>query len=65
MSDERQAPPAPPSHQVRLPGFVVDGPIGLGDVLKRVTSAAGVRPCGGCERRAEALNRWVAFTPRD
>lgn len=47
---------------VRLPGFVNDVDIGLGDVVKRVTHAAGLRPCGGCERRAATLNRWLVFS---
>ena len=51
-------------HQVRLPGFIVDEEIGLGDVIKRATSYAGIRACGGCDRRAASLNRWLAFTPR-
>jgi hypothetical protein len=50
--------------QIRLPGFVSEGDIGLGDVIKRATSVVGVRPCGGCRRRAEALNRRLAFTGR-
>lgn len=50
-----------PAHQVRLPGFIVDEPIGLGDVIKRATYAVGIKPCGGCERRAAALNRWMVF----
>jgi hypothetical protein len=50
--------------QVRLPGFVVDEPVGLGDVVKRATSAVGIKPCGGCARRAAALNRRVVFTGR-
>ena len=49
-------------YRVRLPGFISDDEIGLGDVVKRVTYAIGIRPCGGCERRAATLNRWVAFT---
>jgi hypothetical protein len=48
--------------RVRLPGFVRDEEIGLGDVVKRMTYAAGIRPCGGCEERAAALNRRVTFT---
>jgi hypothetical protein len=48
-------------YRVQLPGFVSDEDIGLGDVLKRATSAVGIRPCGGCEQRAAALNRWVVF----
>jgi hypothetical protein len=61
-SDGAQA--SHPRHPVRLPGFINDEEIGLGDVMKRVTSTFGARPCGGCERRAAALNRWVVFTPR-
>ena len=48
----------------RLPGFVSDKDIGLGDAIKNVTYALGIRPCGGCERRAVALNRWFVFTRR-
>ena len=49
-------------HRVRLPGFVRDEDIGLGDAVKRMTYAMGVRPCGGCEWRAAAMNRWMVFT---
>jgi hypothetical protein len=38
--------------------------IGLGEAIKRATSAVGIRPCGGCERRAAALNRWLVFLGR-
>jgi hypothetical protein len=48
-------------HRVNLPRFVTDGEIGLGDVIKRATLYVGLKPCGGCERRAAALNRWVVF----
>ena len=54
-----------PSHQpyrVRLPGFVSDEDIGLGDAIKRATYALGIKPCGGCEQRAATLNRWFVFT---
>ena len=51
-------------HRIRLPGFVTDEDIGLGDAIKRVTYALGIRPCGGCERRAAALNRRFVFTGR-
>jgi hypothetical protein len=34
----------------------------LGDAIKRVTYAMGIKPCGGCEKRAAALNRWVHFS---
>jgi hypothetical protein len=49
-------------HRVRLPGFVKDEDIGLGDALKRVTYAVGIKFCGGCEGRAAALNRWMVFS---
>lgn len=53
-----------PAHRMRLPGFITDEEIGLGDVVKRTTSYFGIRPCGGCERRAAALNRWLVFNRR-
>jgi hypothetical protein len=49
-------------HRVRLPGFLIEEKIGLGDVVKRVTYAMGIKPCGGCEKRAAALNRWMRFS---
>ena len=50
------------THRARLPGFLVEEEIGLGDVIKRATYAMGIKPCGGCERRAAALNRWMTFS---
>jgi hypothetical protein len=47
--------------QVRLPGFLIEEETGLGEVIKHATSSAGIRPCGGCQKRAAALNRWVSF----
>lgn len=49
-------------YHVRLPGFISDKDIGLGDVIKRATNAVGIKPCGGCARRATALNRWMVFS---
>jgi len=51
-------------HRIRLPGFVTDEEIGLGDVIKRTTSYFGIQPCGGCGRRVDALNHWLVFTNR-
>jgi hypothetical protein len=51
----------PQPHRVRLPGFVADEEIGLGDAIKRAASYFGARPCGGCEQRRVALNRWMTF----
>lgn len=55
---------SPARYRVRLPGFVNDQEAGLGDVLKRMTSTFGIRPCGDCRRRAATLNRWVTFDGR-
>ncbi len=51
-------------HRVRLPGFISDEEIGLGDAIKRATGYFGIKPCGGCEQRAAMLNRWLIFTRR-
>lgn len=51
-------------YRVRLPGFVSDEDIGLGDAVMRATSLFGIKPCDGCKRRAAALNRWLAFSGR-
>ena len=56
--DEAQSKP----YRVKLPGFVADEAVGLGDVVQRMTYAIGVKLCGGCEGRAAALNRWMVFT---
>ena len=56
--DERQP------RKVRLPGFISDEEIGLGDVIKRTTSYLGIRPCGGCEGRTARLNRMFVFAGR-
>jgi hypothetical protein len=50
--------------RIRLPGFLVEEEVGLGDVVKRATSAMGIRPCGGCAQRAAALNRRLVFSSR-
>ena len=34
---------------------------GLGDVIAAVTSAVGIKPCGGCKQRQETLNKIVPF----
>lgn len=52
----------PLAYRVRLPGFIKEEEVGLGDVIKKVTYAMGIKPCTGCEKRAAALNRWMRFT---
>ena len=34
---------------------------GLGDVVAKVTSAVGVKPCGKCKERQAKLNKLVPF----
>jgi hypothetical protein len=63
QTPQRGGQPREP-YRVRLPGFIGDREVGLGDVIKRATSVAGIRPCGGCARRAAALNSWVSFSSR-
>jgi hypothetical protein len=48
---------------MRLPGFITEEEVGLGDVIKKVTYAIGFKqPCGGCQKRAAALNRRMRFS---
>jgi hypothetical protein len=51
-----------PSHRVRMPGFLLEEELGLGDVVGKVTYAMGIKACSGCERRAEMLNHWMRFS---
>ena len=53
-----------PPHRVRLPKFIGDEEIGLGEVIKRTTSYLGIPTCRVCGRRADALSRWLVFTNR-
>ena len=68
MRSRKPPRPATP-FTVRLPGFVGDAAIGadevgLGQVVSRAAAGIGIRPCGGCARRAASLDRWVVFTRR-
>jgi hypothetical protein len=51
-------------YRVRLPGFINNEDVGLGEVIKQATSYVGIKPCAGCERRASLLNRWFVFSGR-
>lgn len=62
--DENDAEQETQPLRVRLPGFVSDEDIGLGDALKRVSYMVGIKPCGGCDKRAAALNRWIRFSAK-
>jgi hypothetical protein len=39
----------------------VDAINGLGDVVAAATKAIGIKPCGGCQQRREALNKLLPF----
>jgi hypothetical protein len=49
---------------IRLPGFLIEEERGLGDLIKETTYRFGIRPCTSCEKRAEALNQFIAFAPK-
>jgi hypothetical protein len=57
-----QVDPAGGPLRVRLPGFINESEIGLGDAIKRATYAFGIKACGECEKRAAALNRLIVFS---
>lgn len=63
-ADRRDASAGRQPRTVRLPLPVSDEPVGLGDVIKRATSAVGIKPCGGCAQRAARLNSRLAFASR-
>ena len=48
--------------RVRLPGFVAQEAVGLGDVVNRFGHAIGMTPCGACRERRARLNRFLVFT---
>lgn len=37
---------------------------GAGDVIKKLTGFMGIQPCGGCQKRAEALNKLLPVRRR-
>ena len=38
---------------------------GLGDTVAKITSAVGIRPCGGCKKRQTVLNTMVPYAQRN
>lgn len=34
---------------------------GLGDTIAKLTTAIGIKPCGGCKERQEWLNRMLPY----
>ena len=59
MADDEQRP----RHAVQLPRFLVDEPVGLGEVVKRITTSIGAPPCASCGQRAKRLDQWLRFSP--
>ena len=53
----RAAPAAAGARAPTAPGHPIAGR--PGDLIKKITAKVGIKPCKGCERRAEALNRWA------
>jgi hypothetical protein len=49
--------------RLQLPRFLVPGIIGLGRVLRGLTTSLGIPACPACERRSAALDRLVEFAP--
>lgn len=50
------------SRPIRLPGFLNENELGMGDAIKRATSYLGIAPCGDCQARAAVLNRWFVLS---
>ena len=49
--------------RVRLPGFISEREVGLGDAIKRVTSITGIHPCGQADRAhrlSARVDYWLA-----
>jgi hypothetical protein len=38
---------------------------GLGDTIAKMTKAVGIKPCGGCKKRQEILNKAVPYKTRE
>ena len=55
----------PARFSIPLPGMRAGQSVGLGSVLKRMTSSVGIRPCVGCESRAGRLDRTIWFMGRN
>lgn len=48
---------------VTIPFPFITGPVGSGDLVKRLTDALHIPQCGGCRRRQDAMNTAVGFRP--
>jgi len=54
----------PARFSIQVPGMIRGRSIGLGSVMKGMTSAVKLRPCGGCNRRASKLDELMDFRGR-
>jgi hypothetical protein len=52
---------AKPLLKISVP--MLEREIGAGDVVKRMTTRVGLRPCAPCENRAQRLNNYLVFRP--
>lgn len=50
--------------RVRIPGFITEHDLGLGEALQRITTYFHIPACDGCARRAAVLNRWMTLSGR-
>ena len=48
---------------MKIPVPFLKQEVGLGDAVKAATKAVGAKPCGGCKKRADWLNRKVTLEP--
>jgi hypothetical protein len=53
------------AYTIRVPTFVFGHEMGLGDILKRISTSLGVGPCARCDERAACLNSWLRFAPAE
>ena len=47
---------------IRIPLPAIQREVGLGQAVKRVTTALGIRPCSSCAQRARALDQRLVFS---
>lgn len=50
---------------IQIPLPLLKRDIGLGGFVKAALAKAGVRPCGGCNERAAALDRKLVFKKKN
>ena len=48
---------------LKVPVPFLQAPVPFGQAVKAVTSEMGVKPCGGCQKRAEKLDRAGELVP--